>query len=851
MTDRTRRRTVWYVLFGLAAMLAVAIGVATGVAIAQIRNTPDIDIYGRQEASLPSQLLDRDGEVITEFFADERRELVAIDELPRHLIYALITREDRRFFEHGGFDFVRTSKAAFDLARRRYSGGGSTLTQQLAGTLFADRSEFSIARKLRELWWALQLERHWTKQEILERYLNTMFFGHGNYGVEAASQYYFGHSARDLTIAESAMLVIQLANPSLYSPIRRPNNAREMQRNILNQMAELGYTSQEEVDESFQQYWSNYDFTRSSISSAWSEREDQAPYFSEYVRQKLENELLLGSININKDGYTIHTTLDLDYQRQARRYVDDGLLTANEVYRENTQERVSYGEELVPFIELLSLSFDVGSMRIGDARRKQNAKDFFLTEMYPLLDITSMQLTGGNAPDLRHVAQRSKQLKARQAERTTVQGALITLENDTGHILAMIGGSGFESASQFNRAVDASVEPGSSFKPLYYAAAIEDEVITPATSLYDSHVVFWNDDGTPYTPLNYRGEWSGWVRAREALSRSMNVPSLRILERVGFDTALTTARRLMGIPRDEMADRNLVRRYPVGLGIVEVAPIEMAKAFATFANQGREVVPIAVRYIEDRNGRIILEPEQQVRLEQQRKGDEAQIVSPQTAYIMTDMLQTTVESGTLRYPRDLVGGFDLPTAGKTGTTQNWADAWTLGYTPYYTTAVWFGFDRGGSNSLGTNQTGAVTTGPVWARYMKAIHEGLGPREFIEPTEGLTRVTVTEETGLLPTENYTGETYEEVFISGTEPREFDQLEDFDMRQRPVLVNRLRRGIEDSAYRLDGSVGSSEESTPSKPELDLTLELDLDVASRSDTGSSPDSEQDGEEGNPLLD
>lgn len=835
-------------------MLAVAIGIATGVAIAQIRNTPDIDVYGRDEASLPSQLIDRDGELITEFFSDERRELVTIDELPRHLIYALITREDRKFFEHGGFDFVRTSKAAFDLARGRYSGGGSTLTQQLAGTLFADRSEFSIARKLRELWWALQLERHWTKHEILERYLNTMFFGHGNYGVEAASQYYFGHSARELTVAESAMLVIQLANPSLYSPILRPNNARSMQRNILNQMAELGYVSQDRVDSSFEEYWNSYDFTRSNISSAWIDREDKAPYFSEYVRYKLENELLLGSIDINKDGYTIHTTLDLDYQRAARRYIDDGLTSANAIYRENTQERSSYGEELVPMIDLLSLAFNVPEIRVGDAKQKQNAREVFLEEMAPLVDMLTMQLSGGNSPELRQVAQASRNIQRRQAERTTVEGALITLENDTGHILSMIGGSGFESASQFNRAVDASVEPGSSFKPLYYSAAIENEVITPATPIYDAPVVFWNDDGSPYTPENYKGEWLGWVRARYALAHSMNVPSLRILDRVGFDTALETARQLLGIPRDEMVDRNLVRRYPVGLGIVEVAPIEMAKAFSTFANQGREVVPIAVRYIEDRDGRIVLEPEQEVRTEQQQRGEEAQIVTPQTAYIMTDILQTTVQSGTLSYPRLLVGGFDMPTAGKTGTTQNWADAWTVGYTPYYTTAVWFGFDRGGSNSLGTNQTGAVTTGPVWARYMKEIHQGLEPREFVEPTQGLTRVTVTRRNGLLPTEDYRGETYEEVFISGTEPREFDPLQDFEDRQRPVLVNRLRQGIEEGAYDLGDAATAPRDTTPApeRPTLDLELDLDMDVASRpNEPLRSSDSDEDEEEGNPLLD
>ena len=279
--------------------------------------------------------------------------------------------------------------------------------------------------------------------------------------------------------------------------------------------------------------------------------------------------------------------------------------------------------------------------------------------------------------------------------------------------------------NQFNRAVDGRIEPGSSFKPLYYSAAIEDRVITPATMIYDSPVVFWNDDGTAYTPENYRGEWVGPVLVRYALARSMNVPSLKVLDRVGFDSALSTAAALLGYSgTPEMEQRNLVRKYPVGLGIVQVAPIQMAQAYATFANQGRHVTPVSVRYIEDRTGRVILEPEAEFRREQRRAGGPEQIISPQAAYIITDILQTTVQSGTLRYARTVAGDFDQPTAGKTGTTQNWADAWTLGYTPYYTTATWIGFDRGGGNSLGVNQTGAVTTGPVWAQYMKDIHEGL-------------------------------------------------------------------------------------------------------------------------------
>ncbi len=844
MSPKRKRRVVLRVALAVAAMLALGVGITTGLAIASVRNIGNLESVGTQDAALPSRILDVKGRLITEFFSEENRELVTIDELPKHLIYALITREDRRFFDHNGFDVVRTSKAAFDLLRGSYSGGGSTLTQQLAGHLYADRSDFSITRKLRELWWALQLERHWTKYEILEKYLNTMFFGHGTYGVEAASQYYFGHSARDLTIAESAILVIQLANPSMYSPIRKPNDARRMQRTILDQMVELGYASQELVDESFEEYWRSYDFTRANTSTAFFEREDRAPYFSEYVRYQLENELLLGSLDINKDGFTVYTTLNLDYQAAAERYLAEGLESANRIYQSNSVRRSSEGNALVPVVDLLSLAFNIGDFRVGNVKQLQQAKTYYREELNPVLDAVAL-IFGTEDSEVRDAVEAAYATTELESKRTTVEGALITLENGTGLILAMVGGSQFEARNQFNRAVDASVEPGSAFKPLYYSAAVENRVITPATMIYDSPVVFWNDDGTPYTPQNYRGEWEGPVLARYALAHSMNVPSLRILERVGFTDALTTARRLLGIPEEEMVRRNLVRRYPVGLGIVEVAPVEMAKAFSTIANQGREVVPIAIRYIEDRNGRIIMEPEQDLRLEQQKKGDEAQIISPQTAYIMTDILQTTVESGTLRYARSLVDGFDMPTAGKTGTTQNWADAWTVGFTPYYTTAIWFGFDQGGTNSLGTNQTGAVTAGPVWARYMKEIHQGLESREFPEPTGGLSRVRVTARSGLLPTENYTGRVIEEVFLSGTQPTEFDTLEDFERNRQPVLVDRLRRSITNQNFSLStGSPELGEDLQQSSFDLDFTLDLNTEL----DLGNDEDDE---EEGNPLLD
>jgi len=823
MVHTGKKRIALGLVIGFAVLSAILVGVITGLALASIENSASVTRSAPHENALPTQVLDRHGRLITEFFSDENRALVAIEDLPRHLIFALITREDQTFFEHRGFSIQGTARAAWNIFTGRYVSGGSTLTQQLAGHLYADRQEFSLIRKLRELWWALQLERTLSKYEILERYLNTMYFGHGTYGIEAASEYYFGHSAVDLSVAESVMLVIQLANPSLYSPIRRPNEARRMQQLILNRMVELGFSTAEKADRAYDEYWANYDFTRASTSSAFFDREDRAPYFSEYVRYRLENQLLLGSIDINREGLVVHTTLDLDHQRAAQEIMEQGIENANIRYRSNTRTRTSHGDELIPMIDMLALAFDIGDIHIGDAVQKRRSREYYQTQINPVLDVVALMFGLDEQDEARTMTREAYVRQDRDAQRTTVQGALISIENETGYVTAMVGGSGFETRSQFNRAVDARVLPGSAFKPLYYAAALDKRSVTPATMIYDSPSVFWNEDGTPYTPLNFRGEWHGPVLVRDALAASMNVPSLRVLERVGFNDALNISARLLGIPEASMAQRNLVRRYPVGLGIISVAPIEMARAFATFANDGRAVEPLAIRYIEDRNGRIILEHERAVRLEQQRRRDQSQIISPQTAYVMTDILTSAVTQGTLRFAEAQAGGFTMPTAGKTGTTQNWSDAWTVGYTPYLTSAVWLGFDRAGGNSLGTNQTGAVAAGPLWGRFMKAAHEGLEPREFTRPNTGLSEVTVARRSGLLPPENYRGTTREELFLSGTEPREFDTMEQFTDQQTPVLVDRLRSTIDTRGFSVSG-VG---ELASLNLDLDLSLDLQMDL------------------------
>ena len=810
------------VILVIIALSLLGVGVGVAVNFATVRNT--LEQLDNTENALPTTVLDRNGRLISQFYSEERRDPVELHQMPDHLIHAILTREDQTFYRHRGFSFRGTFRALWNLIINRYVSGGSTITQQLAGHFFADRREFSIGRKLRELWWALQFERYWTKDQILEKYLNTMFFGHGAYGVQAASQFYFSHSVSELTPAESAMLVIQLANPSRYSPIRNPNQARKIQETVLEQMVDLGYLSSERADASLADFWNRYDYTRSSASAAFFERNDNAPYFSEYIRFLLENEYLLGSVDINRDGYTIHTTLDLDYQKKAEERMRAGIEQANRIYRRNDSNSTIYGRDVVAITELLSVAFDISGFKDGGSAAIRTALINYRENIINPIDIVALLFGRDNNELLRQVSAQSQRLIEDNERRTTVEGALIAVENGSGHILAMVGGSKFESRNQFNRAVNGRVEPGSAFKPLYYAAAIEDRVITPATLIYDAPVIFWNDDGTPYTPQNYRGEWKGKVFARQALARSMNVPSLRILERVGFSSALETARLLLGIPAGDMIERNLVRRYPVGLGVVEVSPLEMARAFSVFPNKGSVVEPLAVRYITDRNGRVISEPEKK-HLRAIHANPQS-VISEQTAYIMANMLQSTTRSGTLAYA---VGNAQPPDgiaiAGKTGTTQNWADAWTVGFTPYVTSAVWFGFDKGGFNSLGTNQTGAVTAGPVWAQFMRDIHSGLPPRSFARPQQGITWQTVTANNGLLPPADYAGRVLDEVFLVGTTPTEFDVSSSVENYRQASLEDRLYNSLYgNSAESSEPLIIVNENSIDSEQTLYLDDEYD---------------------------
>ncbi len=786
MAISRKRRIITEVLLAACVFAAVGLGIGVGVVLAQTRNMQLSQTIDDSQTFLPTQILDTNGKLIGQFFGAERRELVSLDDLPKYLIYALITREDQNFFHEGAVSFRGTVRAAWNIVTGRYVSGGSTLTQQLAGLLFADRTKKTLFRKFKELWYAFQLEKRYSKDQILQMYLNTAYFGRNTYGVEAASQYYFGHRAHDLTLAESAMLVIQLANPARYYPYRYPNRARVIQRTVLDEMVAKGYVTRDEVDESFKDFWSNFDYTRPVSAGIDLAADSKAPYFTEYVRQQLD-EQLFGKLDYLRDGLVVHTTLNLDYQLLAQKLVHDAIARYNVIYQDQSRSLFSsVNHDYYPIVGLLALGFDLTNVaQTDDARQKQAAMQEYLGRLNPAVEVASLML---GIDSVHQAAAKAHAIKLQKEEQTTVEGALITLDDHTGEILAMVGGYDW-TTSKFNRAVDARIQPGSSFKPLYYSAAISSGKFTASSRLYDGPVVFYNPDGTPYRPFDYLGEWQGSVLLRHALGDSMNVPSLEVLNGVGFEAAIDRASRLLGMEKYKNDHAIFPRVYPLGLGVIPVAPINMARAFAVFANGGREVVPVAIKYVQDRSGNIILEPEKETMAELRRKGSDAQIMSPQVAYIMTSLLEGVVNDGTLTWAKWQAGGFDgMPMAGKTGTTQNWSDAWTIGYSPYYTTAVWFGFDQRGG-SLGLSLTGATASGPVWANYMKAINKDLPLIDFPRPSTGLVEVRVDDKSGLLPTPQSV-DTYPEIFLAGTEPHRFDDVSGFQQQRNQEILQKLQ-------------------------------------------------------------
>ena len=785
----------------LTIILVIIIGVGLGLSLAMTANIKNQENFVEFAPALPTKILDINGTLITEFTSDEKRELVSLSELPRHLIHAVLVREDPDFYNHRGFSIRAIARAAYGQLTGNPAGGGSTITQQVAGTLYTNRSERTYRRKIRELWWAFQIERRYTKNEILEIYLNYMPMGPGTYGVETASKYFFGRSSREVSLAEAAVLAVLLSGPNRFDPLRSPNLAMNRQLFVLERMVEFGYADRDEAEASYAEYWANFDWTRPALS-AYLTREDKAPWFSEYVRRELDV-LMYGSMDYYRDGYIVHTTLNLEHQEAAVRFMAEGLEKANREYLWSSRRGGTLAQrQYLPIVDFLTLAFNLTDIRqVYAGQHEQRVINHYTRTLNPIVDMAALAM---GIPELKEITNHAYSLVRERAQQNVVEGALITIENETGYITAIVGGSRYDESNQLIRATQANVQTGSAFKPLYYSAAIDSRKFTAASMIYDMPIVFFNADNTPYVPDNYGGAWRGPVLLYTALSLSLNIPSLAILDGIGFDAAIDRSASLLGITDENVIRRLFPRVFPLALGVTSTSPLRMARAFAVFANQGRDVTPIAIRTVEDRNGRIVFDVERDVRQRQQRMGARNQVISPQNAYVMTRIMEFATTGGTLAggagfgrftFTDDNGRTFRMPVAGKTGTTQNWADAWTVGYTPYYTTAVWFGFDMPG-NSLGISQTGAALAAPVWGDVMREIHKGLPQKSFSRPT-GVYDATVCRRSGRSKTEFCNEGEVTLPFLEGTGPgRRCDLHVASSPFQSRIPLNSTQFGIDNS-------------------------------------------------------
>ena len=684
-------------------LILIAVGMLGVLSIILIlsRDLPSLEQLENYDPDLVTRIYSADGKVLNELFV-QKRVFIELDKIPEHMQYAVVSSEDRRFFDHWGLSMRSIARAVMiNTLSLSYRQGFSTLTQQLARNLYKSVGfEDSILRKVKEMITAIQIERTYTKDEILEMYLNTVHFGHGTYGVEAATKRFFGKESKYLTIDESALLVGLLPAPASYSPIHHPDRAIRRRNTVLRLMRDQGYIGKGEHEE-------NRARTLETVLEV--PKRGTAPYFTEYVRRVLEKQDTALGINIYRDGLKIYTTLDSRLQAIA----EDAVLKTVKDDQERLNKRLYKNREEFEDLAYLTI-YEEDSIKMMLAGEGQLYKDL--------------------------------------RDKLLVQSAFVALDPNTGGILAMVGGRP-DYHDQYNRAVQAKRQPGSVFKPFVYTTALDNGY--PVTEqLLNQPVVLniQNMDGTwvKWKPQNYDGSTGGLTTFREGLRKSMNLISVRMVQQdiAPADQVKQTAKR-MGINTDIRAVD------AIALGTSEVFPIEMVSAYSALSNMGVYSKPFAITKIEDRYGNIIKE----------YYPDRKEVLSEETAYLMTSLMQTVMDRGTGGSARWKYK-FNRPAAGKTGTTQGWSDAWFVGFTPQIAAGCWFGVDNF-KVPLGPGQDGSRAALPAWARFMKAAHDTLGlPVEKFAKPSGIEDSEICSVTKKLPLPACPVET--EIFKSGTEP-----------------------------------------------------------------------------------
>ena len=768
--SRKKEKSIWlsffmwvFILFILAVIAGCAAMTAGFYYFSQ--DLPKINTLNDYRPAIVTNVFSDDGRKIGEFYK-ERRIVVPLSDMPANLLNAFVAAEDSRFREHPGIDvksiiraFIKNFKAGSIVQ------GGSTITQQVTKS-FLLTPERTYERKVKEAILAYKIEKKLSKDEILFLYLNQIYLGHGAYGVEAASENYFGKHVKDLSLAECAVLAGLPQAPSRYSPFHHPELARQRQVYTLNRMKEEGMISNLEATEALN--------AKLDIKPRKNWFIERVPCYTEHVRRYVEKKY--GQDMLYTQGLSIHAAVNIELQKIARNAVNKGLLDLDKrcgyrgpiknipalqvedfsrsVAEELQGSRPVKGEVYTGVVLKVDDHNEVTHVRVGNVTgiirletmtwaRKPNPK---VSYQYAKIKKPSQALKTGDVIDLKVLDEMTaeKEYEFALYQEPVAQSALLSIEAETGHVKAMIGGRDFKD-SQFNRAVQSRRQPGSAFKPILYAAAL-DKGYTPATTIIDSPVVYEDKiHDRVWKPNNYAHKFYGPTLLRQALTNSRNIVSIKILQDIGIGYVIDYAKKL-GITSP------LAQDLSISLGSSGVSLLELTTAYSVFSNLGYLIEPVFITEIYDRDNRL-LESSKLIR---------KKVIDMGTAYLMTSLLESVVQAGT----GQRVKALNRPAAGKTGTTNDLHDAWFMGFTPRYTTGVWVGLDQGAP--IGRGETGSRAASPIWLDYMQHALEGKSVREFTVP-EGIISVKIDADTGLLPSAQSENTIFES-FKEGSEPSE---------------------------------------------------------------------------------
>jgi penicillin-binding protein 1A len=737
----------WARKAGIVALfiVAAALGIATGVIFVYAGDLPTISALDDYAPSTISRVYGSRGEIVGEF-AIERREVIPYERISPTLEQAILAAEDHEFYQHIGLSIPRIVVTLVkDIIERRLHGA-STLTQQLARKLFLTDDK-TWERKIREALLAIQIEKRYTKREIFTLYCNQMYFGHGVYGVEAASRLYFGKSAKDVSLEEAALIAGILQGNVRQSPYVNREAAMRRRNYALTRMAEVGYITPAEAEEAKKKpIVTRPDPPGQSLSAA--------PYFLEDVRRELESRY--GAKQLYENGLSIQTAIDLRLQEAATRALEDGLRRIDkrrgfrkprrnviaeghtvDGFRQPRWDRPITDGQIVPAV-VTAVDAAAIQLRAGGLRITVDRKGYAWTNKQP-----AQLVTRGDLIETRILTVADGRATGTLEQAPEVEGAVLALDNRTGQVLAMIGGYSFE-RSKFNRATQAYRQVGSAFKPFVYTAAI-DSGYTPTTQLMDTPVSFPGGAGQPaYTPLNYDRAFEGPITLRRALEQSRNVPAVRVMDQLGPSQVIAYARRL-GL------ESPLPPYLAVALGAAEATLVEMTSAFSVFPNQGVRMRPYSVLKVSDREGNVL----------EENRPEPKDAIRADTAFVMTNLLRGVVFRGTATKAAAL----NWPIGGKTGTTDDYTDAWFVGFDPDITIGVWTGYDL--KRTMGPAGTGSESALPIWIDVMKAwIATRTEPPTF-EPPGNIVFVSVDRGSGSPVVEGTPG-AITESFIAGTQP-----------------------------------------------------------------------------------